>query len=341
MPPRFSFSLLSGLIWVSLASIAAADTLTMKNGDTLSGEVVNKSGKLLRFKTTYAGTLEITWSEVRDLQMDELTEVVLDDDFRLQATSVRAGGESVGSVGAKDAGIGVAAERIDKIKPKPWEVGRGGKFTGKVNFAAKLEGGNSEQDEIDTDFELAYRRGKHRFRSHGQLEFDKNDGDTTKQDWFLLGKYDYFFTEHVYFTGTYNVKQEKYADLDLRQFGGPGIGYQFLTGPPTTLLSEVGLAYYHEEFSDGETNSFVGPNWYLNYEQQLFKGKLKFYHKNLATISMDEISKQLWHSWTGFSVPIVGGIIGSTEMEMDYDSKPADDAEKLDTTFRLKLGYEW
>jgi len=45
--------------------------------------------------------------------------------------------------------------------------------------------------------------------------------------------------------------------------------------------------------------------------------------------------------WTGLRAPIVSGFIASAEYEIDYDSKPAVEVETTDTTFKLKLGYEW
>lgn len=324
-----------------LTSPAGGDTLTMNNGDTITGTVVKKEGDILRFNTAYAGTLRIDWTEVRDLQMDEPTEILLTDDTLSHATAVHRGEETVRESGAKAGGLRVPAEDVATIKPEAWDLGSAGKFSGKVNLAAKIEGGNTDKDEIDADFELAYRRSEHRLRAEGQLEFDKNNGETIKQDWFLLGKYDYFFTEQAYYTVAYSLKQEKFSNLQLRQFGGPGIGYQFFTGPPINLLSELSLGIYHEEYVDGGTNSFLGPNWYLKYERELFNGKLKFYHRHLATLNAEDTNKRLWHSWTGFSVPLFGGVIGSTEMEVDHDSNPASDAETTDTTFRLKLGYEW
>ena len=54
----------------------------MHNGDRLSGDVIRLEENKLRLKTAYAGTVEIDWTHVRELKMEEAHEVLLDDDTR-------------------------------------------------------------------------------------------------------------------------------------------------------------------------------------------------------------------------------------------------------------------
>ena len=57
--------------------------------------------------------------------------------------------------------------------------------------------------------------------------------------------------------------------------------------------------------------------------------------------SANSSNKNLWRSWTGVRVPLIVGLVGSFEYEVDYDSNPAVEALTTDQTFRLKLGYAW
>lgn len=50
-------------------------------------------------------------------------------------------------------------------------------------------------------------------------------------------------------------------------------------------------------------------------------------------------SKDLWISWTGFRVSLIGGFVGSLEYEIHYDSDPAQAAKTTDKALRIKLGY--
>ena len=55
---------------LAASSAARADTLTLRNGDHLSGKVLHKSGDTLTFETTYAGKLKIRWSEIQSVTTD-------------------------------------------------------------------------------------------------------------------------------------------------------------------------------------------------------------------------------------------------------------------------------
>ena len=231
--------------------------------------------------------------------------------------------------------------QVKNNNPSPQDLGEKGTFTGGVNVAAKLESGNTDKDEIDADYELSYRRGEFRFRSRGQLEYDNNDGVNSKRDWLVLNNADYFLTERSYLSAWYGVRQEYYQGLDLRTLIGPSYGYQFFEGEPTSLLSELGVFYVSEEYSTVPDDQFVGPGWFVELDHELFGGDLRFYHKHYAIVNGSDTSKVIWHSWTGVSVPLFDNFVTSLEFEADYDSKPALREKDLDTTVRLKLGYEW
>ncbi|MCJ7750748.1 MAG: hypothetical protein MUQ65_06595, partial [Armatimonadetes bacterium] len=54
-----------------LVSTACADTITMSNGDRLSGVVVTMQQGSLLLKTDYAGEVQLDWSQVQELALDE------------------------------------------------------------------------------------------------------------------------------------------------------------------------------------------------------------------------------------------------------------------------------
>ena len=96
-----------------------------------------------------------------------------------------------------------------------------------------------------------------------------------------------------------------------------------------------------EDYIDKDDDHYLGLGWNLEYQHDLFGGKMQFYHRHYSSLSVEEFEKFLWHSWTGVKLPVVSGIVISLEYEVDYDGEPALQADTLDTTLRLKLGYEW
>jgi len=326
---------------LGLTGKVSADIVTLVNGDRITGTVVKKEKELLKLKTAYAGEIEIKWAQVESLEMDAPVKVMLKDESVVNAIAIAKSNEELLKQTDKEAAVTLKTEQVEMINPEPWDVGEAGKFTGRVNFAMKLESQADQSDEIDADFEIKYRRGKNRFKMHGQLDYDKRNEETTKKDWIVIPKYDRFFTEKFYGSLWYGANQEKFKGLELRQIAGPSVGYQFFEGKPTVLSSELGLVFVDENYVENEDDSFYGPSWQLKLEQDFFKGRIQFYHKNYFILNAENTNKLLWRSWTGFRVPITHGIIGSIEYEMDYDSDPVLRALKNDNTLRVKIGYEW
>ena len=57
-----------------------ADEVVIVNGDRITGKVVRQDAGALKLETAYAGTLEIEWSQVQQLILDEPVKVILNDE---------------------------------------------------------------------------------------------------------------------------------------------------------------------------------------------------------------------------------------------------------------------
>ena len=56
-----------------------ADEVLISNGDRLSGDVLRLEKGQLRLRTTYAGTVEIAWKDVREAHFDRSRQVLLEE----------------------------------------------------------------------------------------------------------------------------------------------------------------------------------------------------------------------------------------------------------------------
>lgn len=314
----------------------------MNNGDRLSGDVMRQEGDLLKLKTAYAGTVEIDWAQVREVRLDEAQEVLLDDETVLEVTAVSRGdGRVILQQDPSAEPKSVDAARVRVIEPEPWELGKGHRLSGRVNFALKIEQGNTDKNEVDLDFELDYRRRWHRLESWGELEYDTSRGDKTTDTWSLDNNYRRLFKSPWYASAWLYFKHDRFADLRLRYLAGPALGYTFAEGQPRNLRAEAGLFYFEDDFYDQTDQRYWGPGWYLDYDQFVWKERLQLYHKQYGVVAADGSNKNLWRSWTGIRVPLAAGFVGSVEYEVDYDSEPAIGTKNTDTTLRFKLGYQW
>jgi putative salt-induced outer membrane protein YdiY len=330
------------LFLVFFATQPLADELLMKDGSRLLGKVVKKEEGTLEFETTYAGVIKVKWSEVSKLTAEVPVKVMLDDESTLVADEIRKTEEATLLASEADApDVEVTPGKIEYINPEAWRTGEGVKWTGLINIDLELDRGNTDEDDLDADFETRIRRQNDRFSFRGSYELDKTNGTLTTQEWKQGSKYDYFLTKKFYYGALLAFEHDKFADLDLRTRLGPHVGYQFFETKTLNLDTNVGLLYVDENYYEGDDDDFWSLGWQLDFDWFMVPDRVQFYHRQTGFQSVDDTDNLTIDSWTGFRFPLYKGIVASTEAEVDYDGGAPSGVDKTDTTYRLKLGYQW
>ena len=340
---------LLGLLGVILLiGPVSADELLLRDGSRILGTIGKKANGVLEFKTSYAGTIKVKWAEIVEVRADEPFRVMLENDDIIMTTAIRNAEDVVTlETGTTEdpAPVEHAQSDIAFINPDAWRLGEGYKFTGRANFAYERQRGNTDTDEIDFDFDMTYRRLKDRFVAYGELERDvDNDRDkdqATDDNWKLTTKYHRFITKKWFWGGAVGLDADDKADRELRAVAGPLVGYQFFESRPINLRTEVGLVRVHEEFKNQSDNNYTAAAWAIDFDKYLFDEFMQFYHRQNGLFSFEDASDVIWNTWTGFRFPLVYGFVASTELQTEYDGDAAEEADDLDTTFLLKLGYAW
>lgn len=332
---------LFSLLMLSM-SLASADEVRTRDGSRIVGDLVRHDSEVLKIKTSFAGTIEIDWAKIDEVILTEPGTVLLTDDETLEIESMtREGDQFVLHTVSSPSPISIEASRVKAFEPRAWELGQGNERTGRINLAIEDERGNSESREYDLDFELNNRWLKNHLMMLGQLEYDTTRGLTSTDNWTVFINLDHTFTGKWYFGGAVLFKQDRFRDLKLRTTLGPAIGYRFFDTSQLKLRSELGIYYLKDDFYENADEKFWGPGWYLEYEQMVWKRRLQLYHRHLGYATTGDSGKYLWRSWTGVRIPLLAGFTASAEYEVDYDSEPVNRVDTTDTTFKLKLGYEW
>jgi Protein of unknown function, DUF481 len=348
------YPVISRFIFVLLClsiTMAQADVLILKNGDRITGEVINETSGVLKFKTSYAGTLSINWSDVSEIKSAEPMILLLEGDDVLTGQVVKNIGEMI-QVGNEDPSsvTELTKESVNEINPESWLLGHGYKLSGLVNVSLEFDRGNNVNDDIDLDGRLEYRRLFHRATLFGQYEEKTTEDVTTKLKWVVAASYDFFprnewsyvFDAQDWFIGLgLNLKKDEFADLNLRTRLGPHIGYQFYDSKPLNLFIQGGFEAVKEDYADGTENKYWATAWRLKFDKFIYKENLQFYFISDGLYGFAKPNKVILEDWIGFRIPLKAGFIASIEAEIDYDSQPAEDAEKLSSTYRFKLGYKF
>jgi putative salt-induced outer membrane protein YdiY len=338
--PVFHFWLTLALLL--LATPAGADEIIMRDGSRLLGSVVKGEGETVAFKTSFAGVINIKWEEIAEINSEKPMEFLLSDDTIVSGTHVTNNVDQLvveGAFGQPSQSIGQAEVAV--INPESWRKGDGYKVSGRVNFAFSRQRGNTDKEEADVDGDLTWRRKNDRFTAFGELQRDRNDNKTTTDKWRLEGAYNYFVTKQWYWGGFGRLEHDKFADLDLRTSVGPLVGYQWFESKKMNLSTSTGISYVRENFISQSDDDYAALPWSIKFDRFLFGDFMQFYHKQTGFWNLENTNDVVWDTWTGLRFPLVLGLVASTEIQVEYDSGAAKGADSTDTTYSLKLGYQW
>ena len=337
-----NFPLTLCILSLSVAGIVSADEVVLKNGSHLVGEVLKKDSSSLEFKTPFAGTLKIKWSNIIEVKMDKPIQLMLQDDSLLMADKLKNKEDTIEvSNESESQAQMIQQSEMAYINPEPWRMGQGYKITGGINVALKSQHGNTDKDEFDLDGVITFRRINDRLKFRGEYENDESSNKTTALNWLFLGKYDYFFTDKTYFGGSALFEHDEFADLDLRETYGLHLGHQYFESKAINLSVEAGLAQVYEDYIDAGDDDFIAGTWGVKYDQYFFDEFVQLYHRHLGRVNLEDVDKYILKSWTGLRFPLDYGFSLSGEVQADYDSQPSADVDKTDTTYLLKLGYNY
>ena len=321
---------------------AMADELIMKDGSRLLGKVVKEDdGSTIEFKTSYAGVIKVKWTEVSELITDEPMTVLLKNGETREVTS--ANNTEAGVVTADESGATETIHQSDVayVNPEPWRLGQGWKWTGIVNVDLNYERGNSDKDEYHGDWTTTLRSRDERFKFYGDYEREKSNDVLTDDNWRINGRYDHFVNEKLFFGGTLGMEHDRPADLQRRTIVGPLVGYEFYESTAMNLNVAGGPMYVNEEFYDTENRDYLALGWAVDFDRFLIPGRMQFYHRHRGLLEPGDTDNLVWDAWTGFRFPIYAGIVATTEVLLEYDGGANEGVDETDTTYNVKLGYQW
>ena len=138
-------------IFIAIYSLSSswADTLVMKDGSVLMGEILNQEKNILKFKTSYAGVINVTWDQVKTFQTDKPATIMLvtDELVKTKYISNIADGITQIKKEGEEWKTAFLSHNVTYINPDPWRLGQGYKTTARANVSLKSQHGNTIKDE--------------------------------------------------------------------------------------------------------------------------------------------------------------------------------------------------
>jgi putative salt-induced outer membrane protein YdiY len=333
--------ILASVALAAACAAARADEVVFNNGDRLSGKIVSADGGKLVIETTVAGKVTVDLSNVKTFSTDGPVELRLKDGSTVK-DSIGAG-EADGQVATKGSGD-VAAQplpiaNIAKINPQE-------KWTGSIVAGALITRGNSDTDNVNVSIDAVRRREDDRMTAsagylYGRQE-DPGTGDdsTTVDNWFVVGKYDYFLSEKLYLYGLGRIERDRIANLDLRVSPSVGVGYQWVERPDLNFSTEAGLGWVYEDFETGDSEDHFAARFAYHVDKQL-NDKVSVFHNLEYLPSLERADDFNVNSDLGLRATLTGNMFGEAKVEWKYDATPAPGADKNDLRWILGVGWNF
>lgn len=337
-------SITSLALAASLAGVAQADTVTLKDGSVLNGTVKSLSAGTLTLETAYAGTLSIKQSEVAAFSTTGPVAVKTIDDNVIRGTvSGNGGALSVASSG------GTLTTSVDKVKaawnataedPDVTALRRKWVYQVDVDLAGKQGNSKRLSTGLGASATLASKEDALKlFAGYNYSEQEKvRSEDTLKVGADYASYFSQRYSWYTFGEGGY----DDIKDLTLRLRAGVGLGFAVIKSSKQTLTTRVGLGYRYEDYEGGDAADVNSPGFDLGLLHTYDFGKYGVLNQSVTySPTFEDFGNYTLVHDSGLTLP--GGDFWNLRLGMlnEYASEPPAGIGNWDTTYYAKIGLFW
>jgi putative salt-induced outer membrane protein YdiY/small nuclear ribonucleoprotein (snRNP)-like protein len=334
---RRTLLILSALLF-SLLGTAAADQVTLKNGDRISGDVVSFTNNELVLNSPILGNLKIPWAQITGWEGTQPAQITLQNGQELTGTLERfdEDGWVVRPPDAEEpvrlSGSEVRAMGTPKSERDLW--------SGKVSAGMTLQTGNTDSFGFNFRGRLSRRTEYNRLTFEGAYERTNEQGVLTTDKGHLSGRYDHNLTDRLFLFGLVTLQTDQLQQLDFRHTETVGPGYFFIKNERTELSGEAGLSHVQEFFSDGSSDTAVAGRLAAALDQKIWNSTLSFRAAYLPKLR-DPSNDFLANGELVFSIPLTDSLSFEFIVTDEYDNDPEPGVENNDVSVKTNLGYSF
>jgi putative salt-induced outer membrane protein len=254
----------------AMASRVGADSVSLRNGDHLSGTIVTSDGKDLTLKTDFAGEIKIKWDAIKEISSDKPLYVVtaqkkaVNGTITLEGTNLIVHTATSGEVQVPLAQVTIVrsadqqAAYEKSLHPSLMEGWKGG-----VNIGFALARGNSDTTNLNTGVTADRKTLTDELTLYESSIYSSNGGVNSRvtANEIMGGiKYDHNFTKRLFGFVSGDFTHDELQGLNLRSIYSGGLGWHWINSPNTTLDLLGGINYTRETYSSGATTTTAAMN---------------------------------------------------------------------------------
>lgn len=255
MMKRIFWPLVPILISSMVLQIAASEII-LKNGDRLTGKIVEESDDSVVIETTYAGKVKIARGYIERLNTNAAASTSVSADKPVKP----AEGPSAKTEPATAPPV-VAAKNVDRGLASRLRQFAGG-WDGSANVGFNYTSGNSNNITMSTSIrasKISPTDGLTVYiRSLWNSRHGSQSNGTTQNAFWGGGRYDRTIDKRLFGFVSYDFERDRPKKLNFRSVAGTGVGHRTIKNDRTQLEFLVGGAWNRTWRSDGDTNTPEG-----------------------------------------------------------------------------------
>lgn len=350
------------LLVASPSESAAQQTLTLSNGDRLSGVLARIAGDEWVFK--YAGkALEIAMAAVVSFTAAEPVGLRLADGTMLAATvSTVPGGLRLQAADGTSRTVAVAdlaaiGDPADLDALRPVEIKLLSPFfqfwRATASLGLSLKDGNTNTRNGTFYLDLARETKLDRLSLTLQMSQDHDRVDTnsdgqpdslvqTSGKYLGALRYDVYPVPRLYAFAATRQSRDRFKDIDLRSFYTAGVGYQFIRREKLDLRSSLGAGLRYEKLflQRGAVDSSTSvPTGSLDGSLRVVLGPLDYDLRTVYAPSLEDFGDYQLLTITGLTAKVIAGLGFRIQLLWEYDNTPTAGSSKSDTELTTALTY--
>ena len=321
------------------------DKITLANGDVLTGTIKTMAGGEITLTTAALGEVKFKLADVKDIVTAKPIVLMTKAGERIER---RVTGMQNGQLQLADGPAGAPAvasmplATLDKLNPPEKPLA---KWEGNVTFGGYVMTGNTERRGATGDFTAARRSEQDRLTTNAFWEYAE-DKDRLAKAWKLQQrrtglqlKYDYFLSPKSYLWVNTAAEGNYSANLQLRYTVGGGYGYQWIETDRTKFGTELGLAFFSEDYrGPTPTSQHLAARFAWKLEHEL-TARLKFWQQLEAYPSVERLDDFYGKLDSRLIAKLTDSFVAQAKVVLDYDSTPATGKKGLDVGYFLTLGW--
>lgn len=324
------------------------DIVTLKDGSTIYGEVIEMAGGVLVLKTPVSpdNVIKVKWSDVAKLSVNHPIP------FHLKEGSVLVGTATAGT----DGNLNIQSEPLKGSLTVPLET------IGSVNpliqppvlYSGSLTGGfsqttgNSHLKNASMLGDFVARSEQLRLSINGRYVYGENANTLIARNARGTIKLDFFITKRLYWFASAYVENDRFQDLKMRTALASGPGFQFIERgdfsgifKDMTFYTEAGVSFFNEDFRVADDQSSIRARVSMKLNWPMLDDRITFYHYNEFYPSMQNASNYYLTMDNGLRFKIWEGFVSGIQVTTRYNSRPAPGTGDTDNLYLFTLGYSF